>query len=89
MKWTVGVKGEAYSVPGGQGVGLWGPEESRSSPTWSKGVKSRPKGSQGPTVGLKDPGSQRVGPQDPRGSRGGPTRSQAVKGASSGSRGMC
>ena len=34
-----GVKGRAYRVQGGQGVGLQGPRGSRGRPTGSQGVK--------------------------------------------------
>ena len=42
LVWSTGsqvIKGEAYRVPGGQGVGLQGPRGSRGGPRGSQGVK--------------------------------------------------
>ena len=39
-----GVKGEAYRVPGGHGLGLQGPRGSRVRPTGSQGVKGEVSG---------------------------------------------
>ena len=63
---SIGVKGWACWVLGGQGVGLQGHRGSRGGPTGSQGVKGRPTGSQ-------VPGCQGVGQKGPKGSRGRPT----------------
>ena len=50
LVWSTGsqvIKGEAYRVPGGQGVGLQGLRGSRGRPTGSEGSKGRPPGSEG------------------------------------------
>ena len=57
MKWAVGVKGQAYRVPGGQVVGLEGPRGSRGGPTGSQGAKG---------WAYRIPGGKGVGLQGPR-----------------------
>ena len=45
--WSQGVKGQAFRVPGGEGVGLQGLMGSRGRPMGYKGSRSGPTGSQG------------------------------------------
>ena len=61
MKWALVIKGWAYRVLGGQGVGLQGPRVSRGGRT----------GPRGQGVGEQGPGGQGVGKKGPKGSRGG------------------
>ena len=59
------VKGKAYRVPGGRGVGLQGPRGLRAGPTGPQGLKGHAhKVQRGQGVGLqglKGPGGQGVG----------------------------